>query len=84
MLYRVKQTDLSLSLETQSWLTPNVDTDDIESPNAVDAVAEFIRRRKLERVGAIDEATGGSANAMCRYGEGRYAVVRAFPIPEEM
>lgn len=79
MRYRVKQTDLSLSLETQSWLAPNVDTADVEAPDAMAAVSDFIRSKGLRRIGAIDEGTGGTANAMCKYADGRYTIIRAFP-----
>ena len=81
--YRVKQTNLNLSLESPRWLQPNVDTIDIEAATATEALEQFLRQRGLQKLGAIDEARSGTANTMCRLrGEQQYAVIRAFPVPE--
>lgn len=81
MRYRVKRTDLSKLSADEVTLTANVETAHIDAANAVAAVLDFVRANKLRIIGQVEDATGGSANAVCKDPEGRFAIIRAFPEP---
>jgi len=83
MQYRVKRTDLRL-LGREIGLTANIDSVCIDATTATAAVAQFIAARRLHLIGTVDPATGGTANAMCKDGDGQIIVIRAFPDPDAL